>query len=753
MSVRKLYVICNSHMDPIWLWRLREGRSTWLNTCRSVVRMMNKYPMLKFARSSSVSYQWIEESDPGLFREIRRLADAGRWELVGGWVEQSDTIITPGESLIRQAEHAGRYFREKFGRAVRIAYSVDSFGQNCGLPKLLNAAGFDRYVWMRPMEHEKTMPDIFRWRGDDGVSEVLSFRIRQAYCTLPEWREKRELRERIEAVMASGEEDQSFFFGVGDHGGGIYENQLRWLLELAGEYDIEFSTLEHYFDVLEKKELPVLTGEFTHHSPGCYSAVSGIKKQMSRCEKLLFKAEKIVLESRRDPAASAASDAALYSAWEELLFNYFHDVYSGTCVKPPYECEIRDLCGYAAKLAGDELEKQLSRYAAAADTSFLTEGGVMVWNPLPSPVTALVRFNTSRDPNFTGTPFSGLADASGRAVPLQWCRADCNYGPGQLNAVVELPAGGLRTFAYVRDVAAPANVGFARQREVLGRLEFPVLDDAGDTWGHALKALGSDAGSARLEQTEELEDGPVLSRLRCRYRWRESVFVMDIFAYAALPGLELKFRGWWAEREQDLKIQLRTGVKGGRIVSGQAGAVLEREPDLCEQPFIDWCAAVGGETCVGFLSDSIHSYDSVGGSELLRVTLLRPVYYAEHTPSPVHGDEGMADVGEFECGLWLAECGAADFRREMPRMARERLWGAEHFEITAAGDGAGLERDLWSVEPAWVTVSAHYRNHDGETVMHLVNPDTAEAETAVSRNGVVLWRGRLAPCELRLLKL
>ena len=53
MSAKKLYVIANSHMDPIWLWRLREGRSTWLNTCRSVVRMLKKYPFLNFCRSSS----------------------------------------------------------------------------------------------------------------------------------------------------------------------------------------------------------------------------------------------------------------------------------------------------------------------------------------------------------------------------------------------------------------------------------------------------------------------------------------------------------------------------------------------------------------------------------------------------------------------------------------------------------------------------------------------------------------------------
>ena len=189
MSAKKLYVIANSHMDPIWLWRLREGRSTWLNTCRSVVRMLKKYPFLKFCRSSSSCYEWLEACDPALFAEIRELVDAGRWEPVGGWIEQSDTIITPGEVLFRQAEFGKRYFREKFGKEVRIGYSVDAFGQNAGLPKILKTTGFDRYVFMRPMAEEKTMPYLFRWRGDDG-SEVLTLRIRLAYCTLPGWQKK-----------------------------------------------------------------------------------------------------------------------------------------------------------------------------------------------------------------------------------------------------------------------------------------------------------------------------------------------------------------------------------------------------------------------------------------------------------------------------------------------------------------------------------------------------------------------------------
>ncbi|MBE6405901.1 MAG: hypothetical protein E7040_07760 [Lentisphaerae bacterium] len=41
---KKLYIICNSHLDPIWLWNRTSGRSSWLNTMHSVVRIMEEQP-------------------------------------------------------------------------------------------------------------------------------------------------------------------------------------------------------------------------------------------------------------------------------------------------------------------------------------------------------------------------------------------------------------------------------------------------------------------------------------------------------------------------------------------------------------------------------------------------------------------------------------------------------------------------------------------------------------------------------------
>ncbi len=746
MSAKKLYVIANSHMDPIWLWRLREGRSTWLNTCRSVVRMLKKYPFLKFCRSSSSCYEWVEACDPALFAEIRDLVDAGRWEPVGGWVEQSDTIITPGEVLFRQAEFGKRYFREKFGKEIRIGYSVDSFGQNAGLPKILKATGFDRYVFMRPMTVEKNMPYLFRWRGDDG-SEVVTLRIRQAYCTRPDWKEKQELFDRVDQLFEEGDEHQTFFFGIGDHGGGIYEKQLNWLLEAAETRNIEFSTLTHYFDVIETTDLPVSEGELTHHSPGCYSAVSAVKRQVAAVERTLFKAEKLLLEL---PGPDAEADSRrLDNAWNQFLFNYFHDVYPGTAVKKAFEGEVRDLTGYARWIASSILEKRLGRYAARAKSDFLTEGGVLLWNPLPVPVRALFQFDTFADPNCNGKHFNALRDGDGAVVPLQFLRAATPYGPnnawGRATAVVDLPPSGLRIFAYSHEANSPAALGFERQRAAFARIAFPILADVGDTWGHGLARLGETIGEAEWICFEEIDNGPAASCLRGRYRWKQSEFQLDLFAFAGIPELFARWRAEWHEKDDTVKFCWRTGIDGGELLSGQAAALLSRTPDACEQPFLDFVAALDGTgKTSGILADALHGYDSFGSGEL-RITLLRPVCYAEHLPHRPHGDEGYADLGEVEQEFWISDGRPA---AGLPVAARERLWGAEHLEITAASDGAEFRCISWSVEPPEVIALCQNCRE-----FRLWNSAAGPKQFRIWRDNSELASGQLAPGEVRTLPL
>lgn len=72
---KRLYVICNSHLDPVWIWNRSSGRSSWLNTMYAVTEIMQENPDLKFTCSAAALYRWVEETDPALFRRIAALVE------------------------------------------------------------------------------------------------------------------------------------------------------------------------------------------------------------------------------------------------------------------------------------------------------------------------------------------------------------------------------------------------------------------------------------------------------------------------------------------------------------------------------------------------------------------------------------------------------------------------------------------------------------------------------------------------------
>ncbi|MBR6471578.1 MAG: hypothetical protein IKS83_07255, partial [Victivallales bacterium] len=562
------------------------------------------------------------------------------------------------------------------------------------------------------------------------------------------------LRERMERHLAM-DAPQSFFFGLGDHGGGINHKNLKILLDIGKEIPLEFCTLDEYFAVLDqRRDLPLLTGEFIHHSPGCYTTCHDIKKWMSDAEKTLFKAEKITLETHDRTGAKRLADA-----WHELLFNYFHDIYSGTAIKSAYDHEARDICGHATHLASHVLESGLQRYAAQADTRFLTEGGVLLWNPLPRPATAICSYFAFHDPNGTGSDFNAFRNAQGNHLPLQWVQGHANIFGRRNSALVLAPLGAseLKVLAYAHlPEGHPVfpKLGVMRQLDTLRRLSFVTLDDPFDTWAHSAKALGTPtrAKVRQLGKPEIHQDGPLMSELRVRYVFRKSTFTLSLFAFKGIKAMQACVFGDWLEPDADLKLSLATKVRKGTIVSGQAGTLLNRVPDECEQPFLDWCAAADSRTMSGFVAPDLHGYDSIGTAEL-RLTLLRPVFYAEHVPEPALGDEGRADYGPFVRKAWLLLDQPAD-AVAFDALARERLWSPEHYEVTRAGDGTRLQREIWEITPQnAVVVLAQRLLPDGATQFDLAA--LQDAAICIRRNGkpaakVKLHQGEVKSVKIRL---
>ena len=62
--MKKLHLLCNSHIDPVWLWRWNEGLAETLSTFRVAADFCEQYDGFIFNHNESLLYEWIEEHDP-----------------------------------------------------------------------------------------------------------------------------------------------------------------------------------------------------------------------------------------------------------------------------------------------------------------------------------------------------------------------------------------------------------------------------------------------------------------------------------------------------------------------------------------------------------------------------------------------------------------------------------------------------------------------------------------------------------------
>jgi len=283
-------MIGNAHIDLVWLWRWPEGCAEAIGTGWAAVELLEAEEGLVFTRGEAALYRWIEEYDPPLFARIQALVRRGSWAIVNGWWIQPDCNLPHGEAFIRQALLGKRFFRERFGVEVTVGYNVDSFGHAATLPMLLRHTGFQWYVFMRPQEHEKSLPGaLFDWVAPDG-SRVGAFRIQVAYTTVHQ-----ALRERIEHDAALARRygyPFMCFYGVGNHGGGPTRADMAVIRAAQADgYTAAFSDPNRYFTAVGAVKRPEVRDDLQYHAIGCYAAVSALKALNRRAESRLAQAE------------------------------------------------------------------------------------------------------------------------------------------------------------------------------------------------------------------------------------------------------------------------------------------------------------------------------------------------------------------------------------------------------------------------------------------------------------------------------
>ena len=179
--MNKIHLICNAHLDPVWLWEWEEGAAEAVSTFRTAAELCSESGNYIFNHNEAILYKWVEEYEPLLFRKIKKLVKQGKWHIMGGWYLQPDCNMPSGETFVRHIIEGRNYFREKFGVEVKTAINFDSFGHSRGLVQIMAKCGYDSYLFCRPSQVDCQLPDdIFIWKGFNNTS-LLCRRIPNGY--------------------------------------------------------------------------------------------------------------------------------------------------------------------------------------------------------------------------------------------------------------------------------------------------------------------------------------------------------------------------------------------------------------------------------------------------------------------------------------------------------------------------------------------------------------------------------------------
>lgn len=707
----KIHVISNAHLDPIWLWRWQEGCGEVLQTFRSAVDRIKEYKGLVFTCSSASYYKWVEEIDPELFEEIRKLVKKGKWVPVNGWWVQPDCNMPSGESFARQALYSQLYYYEKFGDICRTGYNVDSFGHNAMMPQLLNQGGMRCYVMMRPGMHENAeIPEnLFWWDSADG-SRVLAYRIPYSYAISGKKDIDRELPLLRERAKNSGH-GMMMFFGVGNHGGGPTKGDLDYLTELKkdGYEELEFSSPDDYFSEMcaDKLDIPVWDDELQHHASGCYSATSLVKQLNRKAEFWLANAEKWNTISAKISNSSKSTEE-FKKAWQEVCFNQFHDILCGCSIMEAYD-DVRDSMGYAMKIAANEENKAMLKIAGMVDTwldgvsdsvsanerhhcrNLKFPRPVIVFNPNSFEVETNVR---------TYHPSKKVEDCDGNEVIFQNVRSS-RSNDSHLDTVFKarVPALGYSTYwlwhadSEFTDESKPESDINANDFTVENKYIKAVFDDKTggikslitksdgieyvggefciptiidntepDTWAHNIFKFDKEIDKMKLKSIELVENGPARAVMRVKHLYNGSYLTQDYILESESKILRVKCRVLWQEPLTILKMPVT--VEGENPISTYEipAGIIKRPCNGEEEPALTWGDITAGVECrkgVSLISDAKYSYDCFGNT--LRLTMLRNSIFADHYSDRPTADFSYCDEGlhRFEYALY-PHCGEAE---------------------------------------------------------------------------------------------
>lgn len=686
---KKLHIICNAHLDPVWQWEWEEGAAEALSTFRIAANFCEEYDSFVFCHNEALLYKWVEEYDTELFEHIRRLVKAGKWHIMGGWHLQPDCNMPSGEGFVRQILSGRKYFLEKFGVMPEVAVNVDPFGHTRGLVQIMKKSGYKGYLFMRPSKEWIKLPDDeFRWVGYDG-SEVTAIRIKNGYGSA-KGKAAQKMRECIDACG-----DGDFYlclWGIGNHGGGPSKKDLDDIEALTAEMkenDVEIvhSTPEKYLDeVLEKRNLPAVEESLNPWAVGCYTSQVRIKQRYRKAENELFMTETMCSQAELAGLMKYPLKE-LENALYDILTVQFHDMLPGSSIQPAEEMGLRML-DHALEICSRLKAKAFFALTAGQKKADEDKIPVFAYNPHPYEVKGdfaceFMLWDQNWNEEFLstvmhcedGTVCPSQCEKENSTIPLEWrkrvifnttlkpmsiTRFDCGF-----ETVSKKPEPTCETdgtyYIYRTDkseIRISRKTGLVdyffdgKKNYILDNaFELQVFEDNYDPWYMSdfgwYKQIGSftlvsdeeatafGALKKKVEAVHVIESGDVRTVIEAVFGYNSSRALVK-YIISKDGSLKTDVRIVWNEKQKLVKLSVPTVFENGECIGEEAYGREKLRDGFNENVSQKYIAVCGKSEALLAVNSGIYgsSYDKGD----LKFTLLRSPSYTAH---PIGGRETM----------------------------------------------------------------------------------------------------------------
>lgn len=783
--MNKLFLLSNSHIDPVWLWQWQEGATAAVATFRAAADICEEFEGFVFCHNEALLYQWVEAYDPALFARIQKLVQAGKWHIMGGWFLQPDCNLPSGESILRQITAGQKYFDEKFGKRPTVAINFDTFGHSQGMVQILSQCGYQGYIFMRPNKQQLTLPaNTFTWKGYDGSSVIAHRLTHGTYANYEggavQWAE--------ETVENCADPIGLFAWGIGNHGGGPSRRDLRELNQwIAQRKDIQIShaTPEEFFAELEIEGVqpPEFVGDLRPVFIGCYASQARVKQLHRKLENTLFSAEKMA-------AAATAQGLMKYPAEEleqaqyDLMLNEFHDTLPGTTI----ESGARDAEQSLAH--GLEIANRVKMRAFMALLSGEPKAKpewvpIFIYNPHPHPVSGVFSCeimpaqhqNWKEDVQYKVTVYQDEKEIVSQQEkpeynmnldwrqkvsfyatlePFSMNRFDCEvtYEPWNLKGSVlpdrdihfendrmevvinhktglvdcyrvdgvdYLKPGSFATKLY-KDNADPWNMLTDRYDTLIGQFA-PVSDRMGRS-----HTILTDTPEITIPAVRVIENGPVRMIVEAEFIYGQSRLIQTYRLPKTGTAFEIEQRIYWNEADTMAKLVIPCAMQGDYIGQNMFGRG-KLPQDGSETVSQKWCGMFAPDKALTVINSA--TYGSHADEDTMYLSLLRAPGYAAHPIGNrpiVREDRFIPRIDQGEHIFRFRICGGRQENIEQEAL----VFNEEPFVVNAFPGGEGERgRSFVTVSDSQILLTAMYYVEE-KLVLRLFNSAQEERTAQIA---------------------